>query len=180
MKNSSHLAQQLANGADLVDIAYEYAKIDRSDYCRWVIDCATRLIPLCQQVLELSEVKKIEEALKVGVQATHGIANKDQVEEAAAVVRAIYTKYSNKNEEIDYCFLESFDAFENSIKITFPESGIYHEDVIYSARRAAFDGELHENETAESFEDEEIAGAEESEIEIAWQKEALLKKLAQV
>ncbi|QDU97405.1 hypothetical protein [Lignipirellula cremea] len=183
MPTQKDILAAIATDPDLCDLGYEYAELDRRGYCLWVIDCAQHLFPLAQRHLTDSEMAQLTSALNCGRQFLDGAADVAAITDAIAVPRSIANSYCESNGEIVQHLAETLEAIANSLELTMPDSKVYHEDVIYAAARAAFDGELHAADSADTPEEsdcndlDELVGSEESDKEMQWQLQALKTRL---
>ena len=183
MATKEELLAAIADNPDLCDLGYEYAELDYRGYCLWVIDCAKHLLPLAKRHLDDSEMAQLMNALNCGPQFLNGTAELTALSDAIAISRSIANSYYESNGEIVYYLAETLEAIVNSLELTMPNSKFYHEDVIYAAARAAFDGRLHFEDSTNIPEEsdcndhDELAGSEESEKEIEWQLQALKARL---
>lgn len=183
MATKEDLLAAITNNPDLCDLGYEYAELDRRGYCLWVIDCARHLFPLAKRHLSDSEMTQLADALKCGQQFLDGTADVVAVNKSFSIPQGIADSYCESHGEIPHHLAETLSAIADAIKLTLPDSKVYHEDVIYAAARAALDGGLHAGDSADMPEESdcndvaELAGSEESDKEIQWQLEALKSRL---
>ncbi len=183
MPAKEEMLAAIADDPDLCDLGYEFAEFDRRAYCLWVIDCAQHLFPLAQRHLPDEEMDQLTDALQCGQRFLDGTADVGTITKAIAVPRLIANSYCESNGEIVHYLAETLEAIANSLELTLPDSKVYHEDVIYAAARAAFDGGLHADDSADMPEEsdcndvDELTGSEESDKEIQWQLQALKTRL---
>ena len=183
MPTKEDILTAIADSPDLCDLGYEFAELDRRGYCLWVFDCAQHLFPLAQRHLTDDEMVQLTNALQCGQQFLDGTVDVEDITDAIAVPRNIANSYCESNGEIMHHLAETLEAIANALELTIPDSKVYHEDIIYAAARAAFDGGLHAGDSADMPEEsdcndlDELAGSEESDKEIQWQLQALKARL---
>lgn len=186
MITKEELLAAIAVNPDLCELGYELAELDRRGYCLWVIDCARHLLPLAQRHLTDSEMSSLIDALTCGQRFLDGNVDLAAITKSVDVPRSIAISYCNSHGEMPLYLAEALEAIANSIELTLPNSKVYHEDIIYAAARAAFDGELHSQAPADMLDESncndqgELEGTGESDEEIRWQLNALQSRVLEI
>ncbi len=183
MTTKEELIEAINNSQDLCDLGYKYAELDRYGYCLWVMDCAKHLFPLAERHLSKTQMWQLSEALKSAESFLNGKTDASAITEALAIPKQITNTFWESQGQIPYHLFETLEAITNVIELTLPDSKVYHEDIIYGAARAAFYGRLHSDDSSKTAElsecndMDELAGAEESNKETEWQRQALKLRL---
>ena len=183
MEDKEKLLNAINNDPDICDLGYAYSEFDPQGYRLWVIDCARHVLPIAERYLSPTQILDLSSALNAAVEFVMEKGDEEIVNVAAVCPQTIRDAYCSDHGEIAHDLIEALDAIANAIEMTLPDSGVYHEDVVYAAARAAAAGDFHDDESADSPESsdcndaDELIGSEESDKEIAWQIEALKKRL---
>lgn len=180
--NMQDFANSIVDG-NLCDLGYTLRDLNWAVYCRWVCDCAEHVLPLIESLVSSGEI----ETLRAALETAREFANKDSTradfDDAVAQVSAIHNRvYSESSMKYAHA-TEALESVCNAVKQADPNSRIYHEDVIYGAARAAFNGELHADDTADPilnsdcYDASELEGSQESHKEQSWQLEAMKRRV---
>ena len=175
-------ANSIADG-NLCDLGYTLRDLNWGAYCRWVCDCAEHVLPLTESLISPHEVATLRTALETAREFENADAALANFNDAVAQVSAVHNRvYSESGMKYAHA-TEAFEAVCNAVKQANPNSRIYHEDVIYGAARAAFNGDLHADDTADpilesdSYDASELEGSQESHKEQAWQLDAMKRRV---
>lgn len=183
MATPEDLLASIDDDSDLCDLGYEYAEIDHRGYCLWVVDCAQHLFPLARRHLTDVEIVQLMSALDYARDYLDGRVDAAGVREAILIPRHIDRTFRQAHGQIPFYLSETLDAVACSLELVLPDAQVYHEDVIYAATRAAFQGRLHDHDSADGLEesdcnmDDELAGSQQSHQETQWQLNALKRRL---
>ena len=183
--NMQEFANSIADG-DLCDLGYTLRDLNWAVYCRWVCDCAEHVLPLTDSLTTSAEMVILRNALETARQCGNAETTREKFDHAVAQVSAIHDRVYSTQDTKSAHATEALEAVCNAVKQSDPDSRIYHEDVIYGAARAAFNGALHADDTADPilesdcYDASELEGSQESHREQAWQLQAMKTRVAEV
>jgi hypothetical protein len=137
MTTKTELAKRLsiANPQDAVDIGYELYHIDQKECYLWTIDCAEHVLPICQNYS--ADTNSLLAALNAARDFINGKVEEEYLKQAAESVSKVSDSISI-TPPIRADLFEAIYAIGNAVKLAIPKSGLYFEDVIYSAARAVW------------------------------------------
>ena len=168
---------------NLCDLGYTLRDLNWAVYCRWVCDCAEHVLPLTESLISPDETETLRTALETAREFEDAESACANFDDAVAQVSAIHNRvYSESGMKYAHA-TEALEAVCNAVKQADPHSRIYHEDVVYGAARAAFNGELHADDTADPILESdccdvsELEGSQESHKEQAWQLDAMKRRV---
>ena len=181
--NLREFKESIKENSDLCDLGYTLRELDWGIYCKWVCDCAEHVLPLAKNLITSDEMKIIQNALNIA--SGYGDKEKtlDEYNNILEQVKNIHSRVYAEDKQKGADEIEAFEVACYAIKQVNPDSGIYHEDVIYGAARAAYNGDLHSNDTAEPISESdcydatELIGSQESIKEEQWQLNAMIRIL---
>ena len=183
MPTKEELLAAFDDNPDICDLGYEFAELDRRGYCLWVIDCVKHVLPLAERHVSNQDYSRLTEALSAAERFVAGDGDEDEIKSLAEIPKQVDDAYLEANGETPLHLAETLGAIGEAIELTLPNSNVCHEDVIYATARAAFDGDLHDDDASDTLEpsdcndEDELAGSEESEKEVKWQLHALKARL---
>ena len=167
------------------DLGYALRDLNWVVYCRWVCDCAEHVLPLTESLSTSGEMAILKAALASARHYENAEARRTQLDEAVAQVSAIHERVYSAPGRMYAHALEAFEVACNAVRQADPSSGVYHEDVIYGAARAAYDGALHDDDAVDPTPESdcchsaELVGPGESQKEREWQLEAMRRRVTE-
>ncbi len=141
--SKEQILEELVSPDDRVDAGYALAEVDYAECCRWPLDCAEHVLVLIEKVALPEHFSQLKGALQGARSYLDGEVEAKEVQDSWEITGVIFDQQLEAQGSIGSALADALEAASCAIQMVLPDSGVYHEDVIYAAARAAFAAELH-------------------------------------